>query len=459
MNHSINRLSVSFSLAGVSAALAGVLAVAVPAQVPDGWAVASRFRDANQPTLPGGLTILHTDRAGLSMEVRGLGPDLTGSSAQFQINGASSVLVRPTDGALVVGEHVTGITASVDIHLITLNGIQVAQDRLFNVGQVTSPIGYGWIDQMAWLPDGRVAYTLRGQFFNTMLPAGSTVGALDLATGQLGPLVTNLPGTPNALAISPNGSTLYVGLFGSGSSRILAVPTAGGTPRPSPPFPGTILQLATDNDGTLLAGFSRAPDDLLRIDPATWATMPIPGMGNVNALTVDSVTGNAIAYGFVNGAEALTVIEPSGALRPLVGIGPAESIPSGLAVAASMATYGAASPSQNLHAWEIAPNPGGAPAIGNMAFGLTIDTSPGTAPGVLVVGTRPGSLPLAPGRILRVDPSSVAALFYLPPAATNTLAMPIPADSAFLGLRLFAQSLHLEGNAIAASEGLRLTVF
>src|SRR5262245_18341579 len=101
-------------------------------QVPDGWYVFSSFR-GGRPYSPGpggtatypsvgGLRLLHPRTPGPPVPITGLAPALVGSVGGIGAEGASCVVRRPSDGALLVGNISPAPASVVGLHILALNG-------------------------------------------------------------------------------------------------------------------------------------------------------------------------------------------------------------------------------------------------------------------------------------------------------------------------------------------------
>lgn len=100
-----------------------LLASGVGAQVPDGYYVVASFVNgydyASQGS--GGLWIVHPCVPAQPAAITGLGTDFTSFWMSGVVIGASSVQIRPEDGALGVGE-VGSWGTSIDLHVVALDG-------------------------------------------------------------------------------------------------------------------------------------------------------------------------------------------------------------------------------------------------------------------------------------------------------------------------------------------------
>jgi hypothetical protein len=141
-------------------------------------------------------------------------------------------------------------------------------------------------------------------------------------------------------------------------------------------------------------------------------------------------------------------------------ISPALSTIAALDINPNPESYGAGSPGAAGYAWQLTPNAGGLPLVGNAGFSLTVASDvPQQGVGVFAVATSAiAPLPVL-GINLLVDPGSaitVGTSF----ADAATLPLGIPATPSLVGAELFAQAILIELplGAFAASPGVSLTV-
>jgi hypothetical protein len=110
------------------------------AQVPPGWYVYGSFNPSRGRV---GLFLSHPRDAGAPTPIDDLQGDLA-------VTGSASALYRESDGAVITGER-SPTGASVDVHVIWLDGASVRLDASFSVG--TGGPCCGEILQMDLLPD------------------------------------------------------------------------------------------------------------------------------------------------------------------------------------------------------------------------------------------------------------------------------------------------------------------
>jgi len=457
------------------------LALAVRAQLPEGWAVTSNFASHDAPSfgwLPhpgdGGLSMFHPTQPSTRCAITGLAQDLTGTAQPVDM-GASAVAVRASDGALVVGEHVPP-NGDLDVHVITLVGAAVAGDIKYYLG-AAGPAG-AQVAQLALLPNEDVLVGVSGVVAGPM--ANRWLGVLDTSTG----IVTPVPLTPpagglNAMTADDAGTTAYFAAItnavgpGAFASQIWSVPIASG---------GAPTLLLSTNDAVLNLAY-RAPGDaggnpelvvaslgdaglpnLLRLDLVGGGAAPIvTGLTEgFNGVDFDPLTGDLLAARddpYTGTGEVYRVrFDGSSTLLWSSAIDGAFGEPSGLAIRPPATRYGIDTPGASTYGWAIAPNPGGLPLLGNAAFTLTVTQSPGTSPGFVFTSLAPASF-VAFGVLVLIDlGQQVGSAVAAPP---NTVPLPIPAMASLAGLDLYLQGVFadpLTTPNYAASDGLRLTL-
>ena len=447
--------------------VAACIAAAAPAQVPEGWAAFSFFQPSGGG--PGGVLLAHPRGFNNCVAVAGLGSDLTGAGQAGAAVGAGSLLCRESDGALLVGEHTP--SGSVDIHLLTVSvamsgstmvSAVASSDTVFPIGTV-APGLLGSVDQMAFLSDTTVLFSIRGLSGGPL--AGSPLAMLDLTTGATTSIpVTGTFGTVNALAYDPVTSTAYLGFFGGGPSNVYKVYVPfGGAAQYLATVPADVAQLTVDGLGALYVSHGGAGSTLSRIDLSNGTlTALYPNLPGGNALTVEQVTGDLVfaAFSIALNQGIAVVGPPSGPAYTFAtqsGMPLSTAYPSGVAVRSTMRSYGPATPGTFTHWFRISPNPGGLPAVGNMAFSVTVDSSLGSPAGVLGISTASWNGP-ALGLTILIDPNSLIALINLPAAASVPVSLPIPAVPALYGFMGYLQTVHLDPGGYASSAGLKITL-
>ncbi len=445
--------------------IALAVAAAMPAQVPDGWFVWSSFQGAAGQT---GIFFCHPrDPLTPLVAVTGLSANLAYDPARGQ--GASCVVLRQSDGALLVGERAP-MGHSVDLHVLRLNGSDVVHAQLFSMG---TSAGQGEIPQCALLPDGRVlvaATDLAGGPLAQYLTQGYNwegIGLLHPVSGAITPVpianFAQLPGVINGLTCSPDGAIAYVGNWISSTAGDLwAVPLpGGGTATQVASLPAGVSNLAIDQDGCVLIGTLNGPPNLFRHDPRTMTTTPVfTSSGPLNAVAVEQVTGNWLLATANAGipVRSLLWMTPGGVEHPLLS--PNLATISGVDVHHNPRAFGEATPGVDRYAFDLRGDPLGLPEAGQ-GFRLRLraeNATPGAA--LLLLGLQRTVAPLViEGLRIHVDPAgavtSVASF-----GGSLDVPLGIPGNPALRGMRLFAQALLLEASSqtLAASAGVQITV-
>jgi hypothetical protein len=412
-----------------------------------------------------GLFLSHPRNAGPAVPVTNLAGDLV-------LTGSASVLYRASDGAILVGER-SPVNSSVDVHAIWLQGTAVVRDHAFSVG--TGGPCCGEIPQMALLPDGRVVVAATDLAAGPLMNYRTTsygwqgVGTVDTRSGLVTPIaIANgaaLTDVFNALALSPDAQTVYLGTYVSNvRGDVWSVPLAGGTAVLVASVPAGISNLGFDNQGFLLVTDAYTQQGLFRLDVTNGQWTQVPhSSGALNGIANEPVTGGfaVVTGGAGTPSRSVLWMERTGAdhlLDTPAGI----ATPSGVAIHLNPARIGAGSPKTNVYDWELAPNPGGLPQPGNQGFSLTLATTGSQRPlfGVFAIALQRLSAPLPLlGVDLWLDPASVVFTGAVPPIPSYAIALPIPNDPTLTGLALVLQTLHQEQDGrLGASPGVQFTV-
>ena len=126
---------------------------------------------------------------------------------------------------------------------------------------------------------------------------------------------------------------------------------------------------------------------------------------------------------------------------------------SGIDMYSLIETYGSGSGCAGRHTWTLAPNPGGAPTVGNQGFSVSVaGASPPTAT-LALLGLQRSSFILnlpCPVQLL-INPS--ISLF-----SPTTIPLPIPDHPSLSGQRIYVQTLHRNSGGIGSSPGLHLVI-
>ncbi len=437
------------ALASVFVTLAVTLPL--PAQVPPGWAVYSR-RDDPALTLTGGISLLDP-RTGTFAPLTGLPlPAELTSTSTTTWSGARGIAVRDSDGVIFAAGVQRNVGMPVHVFRIDVAGTAVTAITPYPIGASN---GQAIIEQMDWLPDGRLVFAHRG-----LTGQGQGVGFLDPATGAVTMRAAGIgASTLTGMCVSRDGNTIYVGATWN-LGQVLRMPVTGtayGTPVAN--ISGGLYQLAMDHQGLLYVG--ARPSSVQVLDPN--APLPTPTVVNPiarpEAMTIDRVTGRIlVATG--GGSPNYSWIDPAtGQATPVPGTYPLD-YPVGIAYRNPLSPYGApAVGAQNDYRWSWEANPGGAPAAGNLGFTITMNSSPGTAFGFLALSAgriAPFSLPSPAVSNILLDPNLVGGWLPLLPAAQASVQLPLPPT--LPPMTVYAQVFHFEGNAILGSQGLLIGV-
>lgn len=433
-----------------------LLASTAMAQVPEGWFVYGLFGPTSGPI---GVYTSHPRTPGAPTEITNLQGDLV-------VTGSSCILYRESDGAILVGERApTG--ASVDLHMIYLNGTSVLLDASFSVG-VGGPC-CGEIPQMALLPDGRVVVAATDvdggplQNYLTTQYGWQGLGIVNTQSGLVSPInVTNgatIVDVFNGLALSPDAQTIYAGTYVSSTQGdIWAVPVTGGAATLVASVPAGLSNMAFDHAGDLWVTTLDAAQGLFRVDVVTGAVIPVPqSNGALNALALEDVTGNLAVASARAGYPGRSIfwMELNGTHHLLSD--PGFATPSGIAVRRNPSVVGAGTPGNAAYRWAI-PNPGGLPLAGNLNFSLTIDATGPSQIGLLAA-TAASAAPVSFfGAEVFLDLSQTLFTLDLP-APPITIPLPIPALPGLVDRELYFQSVHIESpTQLAASPALKVTI-
>ena len=264
---------------------------------------------------------------------------------------------------------------------------------------------------------------------------------------------------------------MQTGSTGSIATAIYSVPIpSGGAPTLIANVPDFLAAMVVEPDGQLLvAGWDDVAmnSGLRRIDPVTGGITTMPQLGQVvDAMVIDPVSGALyLSTRLPNGGtSSVQSLSPRTAAGSYTMLAPAPTggwaVPSGLAIASPLTVYGAASGSGTPARWDLAPNPGGAPAVGNLAFSLTNSAGSAGQAAVWALGLAPTQLTVPQiGNIeLWVAPLFLHLHVIAAGPNGNHFDLPIPNSASVSGFEFFAQSVVINGSAWQASSGLHVRV-
>lgn len=441
-------MSRHFVGAAIVVAASGQMLVA---QVPPGWAAYSHTNDPAQG-MPGGVS-LFDPVAGTVTALTGnpLPAELLGA-APATTSGAECVLVRDSDGVIFAGclNRTTGATTHV--YRIDLNGTAVTNVTAYPVG--TSG-GASYIEQMQWLPDGRILFAHRG-----LQGIGQGVGTLDPVSGTVSLRASGVGFVfERALALSPDGSTAYIGTSYN-NAQVYRLPVAGtglASLLCNVPANGS-YQCQVDHRGRVyLATYASG---VYEIDPVAVPVTAqlVTAVGQPTAMGIDRVTGQLLV-GTIGPSMGFSWLDPvTQTLTPIPGTYPTNS-PTGVAFRHTLAPYGTAAPGSNAHTWQWQANAGGAPTAGNLGFSVTMLSTPGTNVGILAISggaVAPYNIPSPSVVNVLVDAAQLGAWVLVLPSTPATTPIPIPPG--LPAMDVFLQTFHLDNGAWLGTEGLRVSV-
>jgi len=427
------------------------------AQIPDGWYVYGLFGPNRGPV---GIYRSHPRTPGTPVEIHNVQGDLA-------ITGASCIALREADGAVIVGERAP-VGASVDLHMVFLNGDDVLLDASFSVGRGGPCCGE--IPQCAVLADGRVVVAATDldagplKQWLTSLYGWQGVGIVDTQSGLVAPIdITNgaqILDVFNGLAVSADESTVYLGTYVSSvQGDIWAVPIGGGVATLVASVPAGLSNLACDADDTLWVTTLDSTQGLFRVDVASGSVTQVAQTnGALNAVTYEASTGHFAVASANSGNPSRSIfwMERSGADHLLAN--PGLATPSGIAIQPTLTRFGVGHSGTATYDWAL-PNPAGLPLVGDANFSLTVEADGLALPGWVVISQGLSATAQRMfGADIYLDPNSVLFAEMLPFPPPLVMPLPLPNDPALVGLELAAQSIHIQGSTIATTPALRFTL-
>lgn len=458
----------------------------LPAQIPADWGALSVIESPQAPKgAQGGLAAFSPRKPNTWFPITGLSASLKyqlcGAGVRQPI-GSNSILVRPTDGALVVGELATGRGATCEIHVLPLKRLPLKGFVVVmkNVASYTLSSNGGSVDQMAWLPDGRIVFVYKA-ITRAGWPWWGGVGILNLKNGVFTKVpITNWPASSgqtksiaNSLAASADGKTVYLGMyFAKGlalTGELYSLPIAGGPLTLITRFPvilpagvtSIMPSLQIDNDGQILVATGSR---VVRVNPNSRPPVVTLVTTIVNhAIEVDRLTGNYLVGGRVNSAYGVYSVSRKGVITSVTTNMPTTGILaavrygglSGIAMRNAVEMYGNSFPGKNRYSWTM--HPGAFPRLGSN-FPLIVTSAPGTAPGLIAIGVGRCNLATGLGFNLLTWPN--IGILPLAPKTRSQVNVWIPNIKSLKGVIFNAQSIHLQSNPLRlrATRGLQVII-
>jgi hypothetical protein len=455
------------------------------AQVPYGhWAVSAFHSGSGAcPPGPSGVYVAHPRSTTACMTpIAGLPPALTqGTLPQA---GANCILIHPS-GDLLVGELDPG-GGSVGVWRLPLMGLAVPPGAAtyFPLGVAQPPANsIGQVAQMCLLNANTLILGCSFVASATVVSDPLQIFSLDLTSGAITQIagVTGL-GALNALTCDPATGNIFCGTRrrltnGTDVSHIYELVLAGTPPTWSAPMlrvgPISGVQvtgLALDRAGSLLASFDATstprPPTLLSFARPTWlSTLLLTGWDVVNALAMEPSTDHVAFTGAqvrcqagapagVHLLDRCTGAPPIWLTNCLI-TGTRGGI-SGIACAPNPRIYDVPSGPVSI-SWTTSCN--GLPVAGATWSAATNHAGIPVSASLLFLGSAPlqPCLPLPGlGVNLCIVPYALAPLPMLPGTNGSSLTVPIP--PLLGGAMLYAQSLHVTGIGLAATEGMCIQI-
>ncbi|MCA8977151.1 MAG: hypothetical protein KDC98_20680 [Planctomycetes bacterium] len=468
----------------VTTGIVALFSTVAPTQIPDGWMLTGCYRYLGTLPCPiagfGGIHALDP-RAGTVMPITGVPPEVLGTvPASTFLHGADfAIRVPDTDLVVTNGWGDSTFGQQMPVYVLQLAGLQVVWGTRYDVGQLAAaPWGSAGLPQARALADGRVVMAVDPTTFAVGEALASTwLAILDtalqpahpsaLTTVPMGPLPS---GSPNAMALDLDQGTAWIGVFDHPNSTIYRVDfPQGGTPTTVLTMPNQLITgLALQSDGGLLATSNSVVNDaakLLRLPPNQPAAVTFPQVTSLyfaEGLRIEPATGDIfLIAGSTCDRRDVYRIAPAdpatGAIstavpQPAAGWG----VPSSLDLDPDPEVYGTASGvALDVH-WQVAPNAGGLPRVGNTSFGLELAAPVPPAVAGVLFGFARGPAPSHPTLNLLLAP--VISMVLLP-ATTMAVPLGIPNSGSLAGLRIHAQCVFADASlGLGASAGALLTV-
>ena len=286
------------------------------------------------------------------------------------------------------------------------------------------------------------------------------VGILNTPTGGIRPLAfTGVPTTVNALEFDRQTGTVYLGIWArTNLGEVHRGSLAGGVVTRVVAINGGVTALALRPNGHLLVGAHSGLRRLADLDPTNGQLTRLSFIGFCVGLARETASGNGVLAHYsaptAPNQTVATLVGRTGTLTPAGG-NIAGGVGSGIAVQNSPRSYGAPTAGANTYRWQTAPNVGGLPMLGSTTFSLRLTASPNPAAvSALALAAKRGNTRVF-GVDVYLDLSSPWATIGIPSTSTNTtVPMPIPNTPALAGIAVHAQSFHIDGGGLAASDAV-----
>jgi YVTN family beta-propeller protein len=361
-------------------------------------------------------TVAGTDRLHF-ISLAGAGSSVTGSITTGQLGTIGYTYSVASGIGLSPDGKTLAVCVSFDDQLMLVDTTTSTEVARLAVGDF--PI------QVAFSPDSSKAYVTHS--------FGDNVYVINIA-GAASSVAAIVPGIefPLSVNVDDTGSFVYVGSFDFAAPKVVVISKAT----------NTIVRTVAVASQPRSAHLS-AIDDTLYVTLTGGSLVRIRAAGAATTL-IDSMplTDSPADLVFSESLRRAVVAQPGA--RDGVDV---------IAYGGVFAPYGAGLAGSGGLTPQLAgsgtPSPGGAIAL-NVTQGL------GAAPGVLLIGTSAISFPLFGGTILALPigsaPHALGGASGVPGAGTISMPFLVPLDA--LGVRLFFQSLYLDGGAV---QGLSMT--
>ena len=239
------------------------------------------------------------------------------------------------------------------------------------------------------------------------------------------------------------------------------MPVAGGALTLAAALPFGASNITIDRDDTVLVTTLNGPPNLFRYDPVAQTTTPTDlGIGPMNAITVENVTGNYVLATANAGLPPRSLYWTTPTGTPNLLQNPNLATISCLDINPNPESFGVSSGGSTSYRWRSGGDPDGLPLIGNANFSFTVEsTTPMVALGFFLFGFQPVPSFDVFGLTCYIDLANFVAI----PMTLNDSApfvFSLPNDPSTIGDQFFCQALLIESptSILAASPGLSFTI-